>query len=227
MCRKGGRRCEPSQNQRDTLNKKRRVDYWKTKTDSQFEKIKEEWGGETPLDLDSPMLEHAYKVAVIAHAGERRKTGDTFINHPLRVAKFLQDKGFNNQVVSVAILHDAVEDSDLTLHDLQERHGFPHVIVRGVDSVTKRDGEEVEESVQRAADDPIGRLVKLSDNLDNSAPEQINFLTPRKRLKAVIKYTEARKILWESIYGRTETKQKQVRAQLISVQKGSFSFTQW
>lgn len=227
MCRTGGPRCELSSESRDTLNKTRRVTYWKKKTDDKFNELEEEWAGETPLTIDSPVLKHAHKIAVIAHAGVRRKTGDTYINHPLRVAKFLQDKGFNDQVVAVAILHDAVEDSDLTLEDLRDRHGFSQQIIQGVDSVTKRDNEEYDDAMRRAADDPIGRLVKLSDNLDNSSPEQLEFLTPKKRLKAEIKYTEGRQFLWEALYGKTEQKQKQVREQIISVHKSKFSFTQW
>lgn len=224
MCRTGGRRCEISEGKREHINKKRRVEYWKNKTDKKFEEIKAEWAGETPIDLSSPTVKHAYKLAVIAHSGVRRKTGDTYINHPLRVAKFLQEKGFEEKVVAAAVLHDAVEDSDLTLEELNNRHGFSPEILSGVDSVTKREGEDYTSAMKRAAGDPIGRLVKLSDNLDNSSRKQLMFLSAQKRLKAEIKYSEGRRYLWKSLYQNSEdTSQRDSYSGKFSLYERAFS----
>lgn len=220
MCRAkdhGGRRCQMSQARRDAFNKQRRQQYWKNKTENDVRKLEAEWGGETHLDLSSPTLVRAYQVAVIAHSGVKRQTGETYINHPLRVAKHLQEQGFNDEVVSTALLHDAVEDSDLTLEDLSERHGFSKTIVDAVDSVTKRDGEAYDDAITRATDNPIGRLVKMSDNYDNSDPNQMDSLSVKKRLKCQIKYTEARRALWESIYGQTEAEGEERRVQVMKL----------
>lgn len=230
MCRSqhdGGRRCGLSKTQRNVMNQRRREKYWKDKVESQVKELGEEWGGEVDITLDSPTLVKAYHIAVVAHSGVRRKTGDTYINHPLRVASYLQQRGFNDSVVASALLHDAVEDSDLTLESLSQRHGFSQTIVEAVDAVTKRDGEDYNDAMHRAANNPIGRLVKLSDNLDNSTPGQLEFLTPKKRLKAQIKYTEGRQILWQALYGKNEEHRKQVREQIISVHKDKLTFTQW
>lgn len=149
------------------------------------------WLGELSIDLSNALVAKAFAIAVKAHQGTDRINGEPYINHPLRVAKRLQDNGFNEEVVIVAILHDAVEDSDLTLGDLR-RFGFNERIVSGVDSVTKRAGEGYPDAVSRASKHPIGRLVKLSDNLDNSSESQIQPLSPERQARAIAKYTPAR-----------------------------------
>jgi (p)ppGpp synthase/HD superfamily hydrolase len=158
----------------------------------------ERWLGELTIDLSNALVAKAFAIAVKAHQGTDRINGEPYINHPLRVAKRLQDNGFNEEVIIVAILHDAVEDSPLTLGDLK-RFGYNERIVSGVDSVTKRSGEQYPDAVQRASAHPIGRLVKLSDNLDNSSESQIKPLSPERQARAIAKYTPARLLILNSI----------------------------
>lgn len=141
--------------------------------------------------LTSPVVRKAYIIACIAHNGVDRKSGEPYINHPLRVAKHLESLGYNDEVVAVALLHDTVEDSDLTLEDLR-KHGFSARVVSGVDSVTKREGEKYVDTIQRASQHPIGRVVKLADNLDNSSVEQLKPFSPEKRAKQISKYKQPR-----------------------------------
>lgn len=151
-------------------------------------------------DVSNPMVALAYIVAVNAHKNVSRKSGEPYLNHPLRVAKKIQDAGFDHEVVAIALLHDAVEDSALTLADLKAMKFSPRVI-SGVDSVTKREGESYPEAVARASMHPDGRLVKLSDNLDNSSPEQLLPFSDEKRQKQIRKYTPARVTLLQAITG--------------------------
>lgn len=110
------------------------------------------------------MLSAAFKIATAAHAGQVDKAGQPYIQHPVRVAAMVH--GTDAKVV--ALLHDVVEDSAVTLADLAEV--FPARIVAAVDSVTRRSGEAYFEFAARAAADPLGRVVKLADVEDHLAP---------------------------------------------------------
>lgn len=164
--------------------------------------VDEEWLGDRNLrpDLKNPVVRKAFTLAVLAHKDVRRKSGEPYINHPLRTAKHLERLGYGVDVIATAVLHDAVEDSDLTLDDLR-RHGFSERIVAAVDSVTKRPGEEYGQAVLRASQNPIGQLVKLADNLDNSSEEQLKPFSEEKRAKQIRKYSPARGVLIRAIYG--------------------------
>lgn len=207
MCRSEGgnvqaRRCKVN---RHVANARRRDRYnVKVARDIVDEVIAEqgeEWVGDVDgigFEISSPLLAKSYAFAVKAHAGVKRRSGEVYLNHPLRVGRALQAAGFNNEVVAVALLHDAVEDSNMTLGMLR-RNGFNERIVSGVDSVTKRDGEGYESAISRAASHPIGRLVKLSDNLDNSSDEQLAPFSPQKQEIQRAKYFPARAVIRKSI----------------------------
>lgn len=160
----------------------------------QVVKDNEEWRGTVEIDTSHPDVAKAYAIAILAHAGVKRVTGDPYINHPLRAARRLQRAGMDSDFVAAALLHDVVEDSDFTLGYLRRR-GFNARIISAVDSVTKREGEPYEEAVARASKDPVGRIVKLSDNLDNSSPEQIASFDEERKQRATLKYAVAREKL--------------------------------
>lgn len=109
-----------------------------------------------------PTLEDALALAARAHAGQLDKAGQPYILHPIRVMLRLPDAPAR----IVAILHDTVEDTDVTLDQLRAA-GYPAEILSALDAVTRRDTESYEEFVQRSAQDPIGRRVKLADLADN------------------------------------------------------------
>lgn len=201
MCRsaaggKPGRRCVTSREKETARKRKYRALKKVQGQIAQFiEENGERWVGDYKLDtMSSPKVARAMLIAYEAHKGVNRKTGEPYVNHVLRVAKRLQDAGFNSNVISVAVLHDAVEDSDLTLDDLR-REGFNEMIVSGVDSVTKREGEAYEDAIARAAAHPIGRLVKLSDNLDNTSPSQLTPFDEARKARALRKYAPAKELL--------------------------------
>jgi predicted DNA-binding protein with PD1-like motif len=113
-------------------------------------------------------LDQALAVATAAHAtSEPDKGGHPYILHPLRVMLRLTDPDAR----VVALLHDVVEDTGVTLDDLAAL-GFPAAVLAGVDAVTRRKGakegkEDYFDFVRRAAADPLGRQVKRADLLDN------------------------------------------------------------
>lgn len=206
MCRSkdhGGARCTMTPEKRQRATTRRRNSRTVASLHAKIEQFSEEYGdrwlGNYDVDLTHPVVAKAFLVAIKAHNGVERISGEPYINHPLRCAQRLQRAGFNHEVVAVAVLHDAVEDSDLTLDDLR-RMGFNERIVSGVDSVTKREGETYPDAVLRASRHPLGRLVKLADNLDNSSEEQLAPLPEVRQIRARAKYEGARAVLLHSIF---------------------------
>lgn len=110
------------------------------------------------------MLKAAFKIAAAAHAGQQDKAGQPYIDHPVRIAAMVE--GEDAKVV--ALLHDVVEDSDVSLADLSEV--FPPHIVAAVDAVSRRPDETYFEFVARAALDPLGKVVKRADVQDHLGP---------------------------------------------------------
>jgi len=90
------------------------------------------------------LTERAYAKAEKVHAGEKRKSGEPYIQHPLTVAMLLTDIGVGPDTVAAGLLHDVVEDSDTDLESLSREFG-PH-IASLVDGVTKLKQIEQEQS---------------------------------------------------------------------------------
>ena len=72
---------------------------------------------------DSGRIKHAVEVAKEAHEGQFRKTGEPYIVHPLAVKKILEEWGMDEDTIIAGILHDTVEDTDLTLDDIKREFG--------------------------------------------------------------------------------------------------------
>ena len=94
----------------------------------------------------------------------------------------------------VAVLHDVVEDTTWTLDTLQSE-GVPRTVLEALDALTERPGEAYADAVNRAADHPIARLVKLADNMDNSDEARLRRLDPTMAEQLREKYARAREIL--------------------------------
>ena len=119
------------------------------------------------------VLEKALGIALIAHAGQKDKAGAPYILHPLRLMMTADEP--DTQVT--ALLHDVLEDSQLTEEDLNQA-GIPAHIAAAVASLTRQIDETYEEFIERIAQDPLARRVKILDIQDN-----LNL----KRLKSVNK----------------------------------------
>jgi (p)ppGpp synthase/HD superfamily hydrolase len=108
-------------------------------------------------------LERAIAIAATAHEGQVDKGGNPYILHPLKV--MLRVTTLEERIV--AVLHDVVEDCGISLDDLR-KEGFSEAVLTAIESVTKVAGESYEAFVERAAQNPIGRVVKLADLEENS-----------------------------------------------------------
>lgn len=108
-------------------------------------------------------LNRAIILAVQAHTGQVDKGGNPYILHPLRVMLKMPDE----KTRIVAVLHDVLEDTPLTLEDLR-KEGFSEDILEALDHLTRREGESYKKFIRRAKQHPISRLVKLEDIEDNS-----------------------------------------------------------
>jgi (p)ppGpp synthase/HD superfamily hydrolase len=107
-------------------------------------------------------LEAAILLAAQAHQGQADKAGAPYILHPLRMMLTMPSE----EAMMAAVLHDVVEDTATTLEDLR-RMGFPESVVVAVECLTRRDGESYEAFIERVAQNPLARTVKLADLEDN------------------------------------------------------------
>lgn len=107
-------------------------------------------------------IERAIEIAAHAHAGQIDKGGQPYIFHPLRV--MLRFSDVHEQMV--AVLHDVIEDTSVTL-DVLKSEGFPPEVLDAVSVLTKKKGETRIEAAKRALTNPIARKVKLADVEDN------------------------------------------------------------
>jgi hypothetical protein len=135
-------------------------------------------------------LEDAIAIAANAHKGQFDKAGAPYILHPLRIMMKMK----SDAAMIVAVLHDVVEDApDWTLDRLRET-GFTDEIIRALECVTKREGEEYSEFVKRAASNPIAREVKIGDLEDNMNIQRIESISA-KDSERIAKYHKYWKIL--------------------------------
>ncbi len=136
------------------------------------------------------MLNKAIEIAVRAHAGQVDKAGEPYILHPLRVMISRE-----NEIERIcAVLHDVIEDSEVTLEDIR-KEGFSEEVITVLDCLTKRDGESYEEFIDRIIKNKTASSVKLSDLSDNMNPSRITNPTDRDE-ERMEKYFEAvKKIL--------------------------------
>ncbi len=86
---------------------------------------------------DTALIEAAYAVASRSHKGQTRATGDPYIVHPIAVTEILADYGLDEATLAAALMHDTVEDTDLTLEGVTEQFGDEVALL--IDGVTKLD----------------------------------------------------------------------------------------
>ena len=87
------------------------------------------------LEKNIQLIKDAYELARTKHEGQLRKSGEPYINHPLHVALLLSEYNTGPQTIAAGLLHDVVEDTDVTLD--QVRNQFGEDVAKIVDGVTK------------------------------------------------------------------------------------------
>lgn len=135
------------------------------------------------------MLDKAARICVSKHSGQRDKMGCAYFQHPMRVAM----RCSTDEEKMVALLHDTIEDTDVTAGYLLDE-GFPQSVVDGILSVTRREGETYEDFVARAKRNPLGRVVKLRDLEDNLDVLRLDAVSPEMAARYT-RYLAARQFL--------------------------------
>ncbi|MFN3337683.1 MAG: HD domain-containing protein, partial [Thermomicrobium sp.] len=146
---------------------------------------------------DLELVRRAFEYARAAHAGVRRRSGEPYLCHPIAVALILADMQLDQETIAAALLHDVLEDTDVTLEQLREAFG-PRV-ARLVDGVTKlskirwspetepvslerektRQAESLRKMLLAMAEDVGVVLIKLADRLHNM--RTLEHLPPEKQ----------------------------------------------
>ncbi|TAE14233.1 MAG: bifunctional (p)ppGpp synthetase/guanosine-3',5'-bis(diphosphate) 3'-pyrophosphohydrolase [Bacteroidetes bacterium] len=139
---------------------------------------------------DKELVRTAFEMAAEAHKTMRRKSGEPYILHPLAVAKICTEEiGLGVRSSICALLHDTVEDTDVTLEDVEREFGSE--IARIVDGLTKisnvidtstsKQADNFKKILLTLTDDPRVILIKLADRLHNM--RTMDFMKPEKQLK--------------------------------------------
>ena len=135
-------------------------------------------------------VEAAKALATRAHEGQTDKADAPYILHPQRVAARLESQ----EAQVVGWLHDTVEDTELTLSDIEALFGGE--TAASVDAITRRRGEAWQAYLERVKADPLARRVKISDLIDNSDLTRLAHVTLRD-VERQAKYNRALRELME------------------------------
>jgi guanosine-3',5'-bis(diphosphate) 3'-pyrophosphohydrolase len=139
---------------------------------------------------DSKLLNLAFKMSAEAHKSMRRKTGEPYILHPIAVAQIcVHEIGLGVRSTICALLHDTVEDTDISLEDIEREFGTEiSKIVDGltkisnvVDANTSQQAENFKKILITLTDDPRVILIKLADRLHNM--RTLDSMKKEKQLK--------------------------------------------
>lgn len=119
-------------------------------------------------DEDREIVKRAYELASLAHTNQKRASGEPYINHCVAVAGILSDLYMSADAIAAGLLHDVVEDTDVTLQEIREKFGASTASL--VDGVTKlealprvshNDQEDLEEDEAKLTEEQLSRRKKL------------------------------------------------------------------
>ena len=127
-------------------------------------------------DASLEPVDQAFDLAVDAHTGQRRATGEPYVTHPIASAQILADLGVDPIAIQAALLHDVPEDTEFSLTDVEEKFGSE--VAQLVDGVTKlskfsthsheqQQAENIRKMLLAMAQDIRVVLIKLADRLHN------------------------------------------------------------
>ncbi|HEU4439139.1 MAG TPA: HD domain-containing protein, partial [Methylomirabilota bacterium] len=147
------------------------------------------------LDLD--LLARAYRMSAEAHRGQKRLSGDEFVSHSVAVATILVEQQMDTTTVVAALLHDVVEDSQVTLDDIRREFGvevaelvdgltkISHLTFR---STTEAQVENYRKLLLSIARDARVSIIKLADRLHNM--RTLEHLPPERRSRIALETRE-------------------------------------
>ncbi len=147
--------------------------------------------------LDAGLIERAYRFGLEAHEGQKRASGEDYLDHCVEVAKILADLHLDTSSIAAALIHDVVEDTPVTLEQVEK--GFGAEIARIVDGVTKIGKVQFRSSTEQQvenyrkllismAQDARVIVIKLADRLHNM--RTLEPLRPDKRRRIALETRE-------------------------------------
>ena len=137
------------------------------------------------------LIEKSLQIALRAYAGKTDKAGREYILHPLRMMAKMKTE----MEMSAALLHDVIEDSEITAEQLLAE-GIPAEVVEAVQHLTKNENESYEEFVARAKKNRLAARVKIADIEDNMDVLRLSSLSDHD-LARIKKYHAAWHLLQE------------------------------
>lgn len=141
--------------------------------------------------LYTELTKKAMKIAYNAHKDQTDKNGIPYIYHPIHLAEQMDDEN----TICVALLHDVVEDTDITLEELKSE-GFHDEVIAALKLLTHDDKVPYMEYVRAVKTNAIATKVKLADLRHNSDLTRLD-VVDEKAMKRAEKYKEAIKLLEE------------------------------
>ena len=128
------------------------------------------------LEVDTDIIRKAYQYSKKAHEGQKRQSGEPYISHPLSVAEILVNLQMDQESIITALLHDVVEDTPVTIENIQEEFGSNvSFLVDGVTKISRmnfqnlhhKQSENIRKMIVAMGKDVRVILVKLADRLHN------------------------------------------------------------
>ena len=138
------------------------------------------------------LTKKAIKISFNAHKNQVDKSGMPYVFHPFHLAEQMDDE----YSVCVALLHDVIEDTDITIEDLKAE-GFPKEVINAIELMTHSDSVLYLDYVKAIKNNSIARKVKLVDLKHNSDLSRLDNIDDMA-LKRAEKYKKAIEILQES-----------------------------
>lgn len=129
--------------------------------------------------LYTKLTKKAMKIAYQAHQGQTDKTGLPYIYHPIHLAEQMQDEA----TTCVALLHDVVEDTDITIEQLGQE-GFPQEVLEAIQLMTHDPAVPYMDYVREIKKNPIASAVKLADLRHNSDMSRLDVIDDRAIARA-------------------------------------------
>ncbi|MCK9235613.1 MAG: bifunctional (p)ppGpp synthetase/guanosine-3',5'-bis(diphosphate) 3'-pyrophosphohydrolase [Acholeplasmataceae bacterium] len=154
-----------------------------------FDSLQQSFSSYIHNEKDIELIKEAYFLAKQSHEGQMRKSGDPYITHPVAVAKILAELTAGPATIVAALLHDTVEDTDLSLDDVEKRFGTE--VMQMVDGVTKigklsfntvaSQADNHQKMLLAMAKDIRVVLIKIADRLHNV--RTLSSMSPEKQYK--------------------------------------------
>jgi len=140
--------------------------------------------------LYTPLTRLAMRISYDAHHGQSDNDGVPYIYHPIAVAEQMQTE----DGIITALLHDVIEDTDVT-PDALAANGFTPAVLEALNLLTHGSDEPYENYLRRLRENPLALAVKLSDIAHNSQPDRIDSLPEDIAARLRKKYALAARIL--------------------------------